>query len=133
MAESRKQRAVAMVEHCEKANADVVETMISDDFTFRLMEGTGEGVTPSSPGPVGKKDSLQFLASVADSTSEGMNLTIDLAIEEGDNVGLFGRSDAHSKTGKAYRNVYCWHFQFNGDKITSFHEYCDTHLSRTIL
>ena len=76
---------------------------------------------------------LGFLGMVREMTRDGMNLTFRQALADGDEVALFGISDALSRSGKIYRNAYCWHLQFSGEKICLMREFYDTALGAVLI
>jgi uncharacterized protein len=49
-------------------------------------------------------------------------------IAEGDWVVIESRGDAITKTGKPYRNTYCYVCRLEGGKVKEVTEYCDTQL-----
>ena len=125
----RKQIALAALAAAESGDAATSERLTTDDFAFQFMQRleSWDGEDGKTTTRVSKAD---FIASgikmVGDLTRAGMNFRVDLLIEEGDHVAIFGESNAVSKAGKPYNNRYCWRFAFEGEKVREFLEFCDT-------
>jgi ketosteroid isomerase-like protein len=127
---TQKQIALDLLKAAESGDAATCERLTTDDFHFQFMQRleswTGEGGQQTT-----RIDKAEFIKTgihmVNDLTRAGMNFKVELAIEEGPNVAIFGESEAVSKkAGNRYNNRYCWRFRFAGDKVAEFWEFCDT-------
>ena len=133
--DEKKQRAAEFLQLCATGQTDKVTSMITDDYYFESMKrvnGPGEEDKPLQ-NIVGREAFLAYAPSVVGRTKSGLNLKVDLAMADGDDVALFGTSNAETLKGKTYSNAYCWFFHFRGDQIAFFREYCDFHLVHTVL
>lgn len=129
----RKQAAARLITDAGQGNTAAVEALITDDFVLEQMERD----PTTSTSPVGVRHDrasyLRFLSAVGAMTQSGMNLSIELIIEEGDNLAVFGTSNATAPSGWVYRNAYCWHLTFRGDKVAQMRDFYDTALGHRLL
>jgi ketosteroid isomerase-like protein len=132
-AEGKKRAAMALVENAGQGNLEAVVPLISDDFVLEQMVRQPEGDYSASGTRYDRESYLGFLGLISQMTRTGMNITFDLTIAEGDNVALFGKSDAVSPQGRIYRNAYCWHLAFAGSRICLMREFYDTALGDYLL
>ncbi len=133
--DERKQRAAEFLQLCATGQTDQVIPMITDDFYFESMKranGPGQEDQPLE-NIVHREPFLAYAPSVVGRTRNGLNLKVDLAMADGEDVALFGTSNAVTLKDKVYSNAYCWFFSFRDDKIWRFREYCDFHLVHTVL
>lgn len=134
MAQSfRKDLAARLIEHAGQGDVEMVEVHLAPDFVLEQMVRDPETHTSADGTRYDRKSYLGFLGAVREMTRTGMNLTIDLVAEDGDNVIVFGTSDAQSPRGWNYRNAYCWHLVFRADKVTLLREYYDTALGHRLM
>ena len=133
--EQQKQRAKELFQATDRADVEAVDAMISDDFTYEVMNRVPISLPTGEPFPsvYDKEAYLGFVRNIGNFTKDGMHLTYERAVSDGPYVALFGESHATVLSGKKYANVYCWLFRFADDKISLVREYCDTHLVRTVL
>ncbi len=133
--DEKKQRAIEFLGLCETGQVDRIAPMITDDYHFESMKRANPPGQEGKPlqNLVDRRAFLDFVPGVISRTQAGLNLTVDLAMADGDDVALFGNSNAVTLKGKTYSNTYCWFFRFTGDKISLFREYCDFHLVHTVL
>ena len=126
---TKKQIALELLAAAESGDAATAERLTTDDFHFQFMQRleSWDGANGQTSTRLNKADFIKNgIVMVGDLTKAGMNFRVDLAIEEGDHVAIFGESNAESKAGKPYNNRYCWRFTFSGDKVCEFLEFCDT-------
>jgi ketosteroid isomerase-like protein len=128
-----KQKAKELVLSAGQGDIDAVAAMISDDFTLEQMVREGQGDYSAAGARYDRDTYLGFLAVVKQLTRAGMNMRFDKALAEGDEVALFGNSDALSPSGRLYRNAYCWLIRFRDGKAVSMQEYYDTALGSALL
>lgn len=125
----KKQIALELLAAAESGDAATSDRLTTDDFHFQFMQRleSWDGEDGKSTTRINKADFINNgIRMVGDLTKAGMNFRVDLLIEEGDHVAIFGESNAESKAGKPYNNRYCWRFTFTGDKVSEFLEFCDT-------
>ncbi len=134
-ANERKQRATEFLTLCSLGQTDKVTGWIADDYYFESMKRANGPGQESEPlvNIVGREDFLAYAPSVVGRTKTGLNLVVETAMADGDDVALFGTSNAVTQKDLVYSNAYCWFFHFRGDKIAFFREYCDFHLVHTVL
>ena len=133
--DEKKQRAAEFLQLCATGQTDKVTSMITDDYYFESMKrknGPGDEDKPLQ-NIVAREAFLAYAPNVVGLTKSGLNLKVDLAMADGDDVAMFGTSNAVTHKDKVYSNSYCWFFHFRGDKIAFFREYCDFHLVHTVL
>ena len=134
-ANQRKQRATEFLTLCSLGQTDRVTDMITDDYVFESMKranGPGQENEPLV-NIVAREAFLAYAPSVVGRTKTGLNLVVETAMADGDDVALFGTSNAVTQKDMVYSNAYCWFFRFRGDRIALFREYCDFHLVHTVL
>ena len=83
------------------------------------------GEVPGLSGKKTKPELAKTLAHLGDYFPNGVKLTADNVIAEGDYVAVEGSSYADLGGGKIYRNTIHWAFKIRGGKIESFKEYLD--------
>lgn len=133
--EGKKQRAIEFLTLCGKGQVEKAIPMITDDYYFESMKRTNPPGQEDQPiqNIVDRETFLAYVPGVLERTQGGLNLKVDSAMGDGDQVALFGTSNAVTLKGKRYSNAYCWYFRFDGDRIALFREYCDFHLVHTVL
>ena len=129
----RKQAATRLITNAGQGNIAEVEALIAEGFVLEQMDH--DPATSTSPAGVrhDRGSYLRFLGQVSAMTKSGMNLSIDLIVEEGDNLAVFGTSNAIAPSGWVYRNAYSWHLTFHGDKVAQMREFYDTALGHRLL
>ena len=128
-----KNAARKLVLSASQGNIEVVADLLADDFWLEQMVRAPEGDYSAAGTRYDRATYLGFLAFVSELTRDGMNLRIDRALAEDDEVALFGTSDARSRKGWIYRNAYCWLIRFRDGKAASMQEYYDTALANALL
>lgn len=133
--QSRKEVAQTFMVALDAGDVELVRSLISDDFHVQFMDQTpifenGGDIPNRMAMPEFLAGGVPLIRSV---TVDGMHFVFTSVVAEGDEVVIFGKSDAQTVTGKAYRNVYAWRIVFSGDKIVELNEFCDTHLARNII
>jgi ketosteroid isomerase-like protein len=129
----RKTIAGALIARAGQGDAASVEPLITDDFVLEQMVRDPEQGTSAAGTTYGRAEYLGFLGAVREMTQSGMNLAVELMVEEGDHVAVFGTSDAASPSGWRYRNAYCWHLVFRGEQVSRMREFYDTALGHRLL
>lgn len=133
MTGSRKEIAQRLLAAAGQGDIAVVEPLISDDFVLEQMVRDPDTGTGPAGTRYDRTQYLGFLGAVSALTRSGMNLTFDRVLEDGDDVVVFGTSDAVSRDGSSYRNAYCWHLVFHDSRVALMREYFDTALGARLL
>lgn len=110
-----------------------VEPLIAADFVLEQMVRDPDAATAPAGTRYDRATYLGFLGAVKAMTRSGMNLSLKRVIEAGDDVVVFGTSDAVAPSGWPYRNAYCWHLTFEKDRIFLMREYFDTALAQRLI
>jgi ketosteroid isomerase-like protein len=133
--DEKKQRATEFLRVCETGQVEKAIAWITDDYYFESMKRANPPGEEGKPlqNIVDRETFIAYVPTVVGRTQNGLNLNVDLAMADGDDVALFGTSNAVTLKDKVYSNAYCWFFHFRGDKIAFFREYCDFHLVHTVL
>jgi ketosteroid isomerase-like protein len=131
--DEKKGMAQRLLHSAGQGDIAAVELLISDDFVLEQMVRQPDGDYTAAGIRYDRATYLRLLGAVRDLTRDGMHLASDLALAEGDHVALFGTSDAVSRDGRIYRNAYCWHIRFRGDRICLMREFYDTALGNWLL
>jgi len=129
----RKQLASRLIDAAGKGDAAIVDSLIADDFVLEQMVRDPATHTSSAGTCYDRATYLGFLGAVRQMTRDGMHLAIELIVEEGDELAVFGTSDAVSPSGWSYRNSYCWRITFRGEQVVRMREYYDTALGNRLL
>ena len=116
-----------------QGDIEAVEPLLSADFTLEQMVRDTEAATAPAGTCYDRANYLGFLGAVKAMTRSGMNLFIESVIEAGDEVIVFGTSDALAPSGWRYRNAYCWRLKFVNGKVANMREYFDTALAARLL
>lgn len=131
--DEKKGMAERLLRSAGQGDVAAVEPLIADDFVLEQMVRRPEGDYSAAGTRYDRATYLALLGHVRALTEDGMNLTCELAIAEGDHVALFGTSDARSRDGRIYRNAYCWHLEFKNHRICRMREFYDTALGNWLL
>jgi ketosteroid isomerase-like protein len=123
----------AILEHVfaetAKGNGGPFVEALADDVSWTIVGTTAWSKTYS-----GKRAVLKELLGPLNAQLESGNfVTASRFIAEGDVVVVEGQGHNTTKTGKAYRNRYCWLFSFREGKVVSLVEYADTALIEAAL
>jgi ketosteroid isomerase-like protein len=110
-----------------------VEPLIAADFVLEQMVRDPDAATAPAGTRYDRASYLGFLGAVKAMTKSGMNLSLERVIEAGDDVVVFGTSDAAAPSGWRYRNAYCWHLVFAGHQVSLMREYFDTALAQRLI
>lgn len=129
----RGQTATRLLAAAGRGDLVAVEPLITEDFVLEQMVRDPDAATAPSGTRYDRATYLGFLGAVLAMTQGGMNLAFERVIEDGDEVIVFGTSDALSPSGWRYRNAYCWRLGFRGDRVVSMHEYYDTALGARLI
>ncbi|RYD64363.1 MAG: hypothetical protein EOP58_09695 [Sphingomonadales bacterium] len=130
---TRKDIARRLLTAAGQGDLATVEPLTAADFALEQMVRDPAAETAPVGTRYDRADYLGFLGAVKQLTRTGMNLSLDRVIEDGDDVVVFGTSDAVSPGGWSYRNAYCWHLVFAGDRVRLMREYFDTALAARLL
>jgi ketosteroid isomerase-like protein len=127
-AAENKQSIKNMFAELAKGNAQAFVGAMTDDVRFTLI-----GTTKFSKVFNGKQELLtKLLGPLNAELVEGITLTPDNLIADGDYVAMQARGKATAKNGKSYNNTYCHVFKFANGKICEVTEYLDTELVTSV-
>jgi ketosteroid isomerase-like protein len=112
-----------MFAELSKGNAEGFLGKFADDVSFTLMGSTRYSGTCN-----GKQEAIAKVLGPLTSQLEGLTITPDNLIAEGDYVVVQSRSDGRVKSGGTYNNHYCQIFRIADGKVREFTEYLDTDL-----
>lgn len=132
-ASTRKDIARRLLFAAGQGEIATVAPLIAEDFVLEQMVREADAETAPAGTRYDRSSYLGFLGAVNGLTRHGMNLTFDLLVEDGDDVVVFGASDAVAPSGWRYRNAYCWRLGFIGNKVNYMREYYDTALGQRLL
>ena len=93
---TKKQIALELLAAAESGDAATSDRLTTDDFHFQFMQRleSWDGEDGKSTTRINKADFINNgIKMVGDLTKAGMNFRVDLAIEEGDHVAIFGESN----------------------------------------
>jgi uncharacterized protein len=127
-AAENKQSIKTMFAELGKGNAAAFLGAMTDDVRFSLI-----GATKFSGVFKGKTELVEkLLGPLNAALTEGIVLTPDNLIADGDFVAMQAHGKAMGKNGKPYNNTYCHVFKFNNGKICEVTEYLDTELVTSV-
>jgi ketosteroid isomerase-like protein len=107
-----------------KGNGRPFREALADDAVWTIFGGTAW-----SRSYTGKAAIITELLGPLSDQLEGDNIIVaERMISEDDLVVVEGRGENRTKTGKAYRNRYCWIIRMAGGKMAEIAEYADTQL-----
>jgi ketosteroid isomerase-like protein len=111
-----------------KGNADAFLGSMSDDVKFTLI-----GNTKFSGVFNGKQEFIaKVLAPLGAALENGLVITPDNLIADGEFVAMQSRGKSTAKNGKSYNNTYCHVFCIANGKIREVTEYLDTELVTSV-
>jgi ketosteroid isomerase-like protein len=111
-----------------KGNADAFLGAMSDDLKFTLI-----GTTKFSGIFNGKQEFIaKVLAPLGAALENGLVITPDNLIADGEFVAMQSRGKSTAKNGKSYNNTYCHVFRITNGKISEVTEYLDTELVTSV-
>lgn len=128
-----KQIAATVIEAAGQGEADKVEPHLAEDFVLEQMVRDPATSTSAAGTCYDRATYLSLLGAVRAMTQDGMNLAVEQIIEDGNNVAVFGTSDARTPSGWVYSNAYCWHLSFRDGRLVRMREYYDTALGNRLL
>jgi hypothetical protein len=103
--------------------------LLADDATWTII-----GSTPWSGTYRGKQAILKDLLGPLRARLESPMRTRALRmIGEGDCIAVEARGENRTKDGIAYKNEYCWIFEFHNGLVANLTEYADTELFTQVL
>ncbi|MDO8432810.1 MAG: nuclear transport factor 2 family protein [Candidatus Binatus sp.] len=127
-ASENKQAIKTMFAELAKGNAQAFLGAMTDDVRFTLI-----GTTKYSRVFNGKQELLEkLLGPLNAELVDGITITPDNLIADGDYVAMQAHGKAMGKNGKPYNNTYCQVFKFTNGKICEVTEYLDTELVTTV-
>ncbi|KJS08602.1 MAG: hypothetical protein VR73_05245 [Gammaproteobacteria bacterium BRH_c0] len=106
-------------------NIPAIMDSLADDATW-WVAGNLPGSGTFSKQQMGEVFQLMSTTLMPD----GLNITLDHAVAEGDFVAAEGHSDARLPNGQSYSNQYHWVFELRDGKVLRAREYLDTHLMK---
>ncbi len=111
-----------------KGNADAFLGAMSDDVKFTLI-----GTTRFSGAFNGKQELVaKLLGPLTAALENGIAITPDNLIADGEFVAMQSRGRATAKNGLPYNNTYCHIFRITNGKIREITEYLDTELVTSV-
>jgi ketosteroid isomerase-like protein len=112
-----------------KGNGRPFVAALAENVTWAIV-----GSTPWSRTYRGKKAVLtELLGPLNAQLANGNTITAHSFVAEGDRVVVEGRGHNTTKSGKPYRNSYCWVFTLSGGQVVEIVEYADTALIESAL
>ncbi|MFA7555804.1 MAG: nuclear transport factor 2 family protein [Spongiibacteraceae bacterium] len=112
----------------EKLNdLDLWQNLISDDATWWLA-----GDLPLSGTYIGKEQIMNNYLAEVDRLLATRNTWINNMYLAGDTVIVEAQTEAMTKKGKPYLNLYAFIFEVSDNRIISVREYLDTESSRQV-
>lgn len=133
--DERKAIAWAFLEAVDRGDQAAVRAMLAEDFLWESVEAATVRIDGRAMPHTLDRDAFVTVAvpAVAAITRDGLHFSEEFSIGEGSRLAIFGRSNAATRDGRPYANIYCWYFEFAGDRISRHREYRDTHMSRAML
>ena len=113
--------AVAFVEGLARGAID--DNLVQPDLDFAAGSETRMGLDQL-------RMMIGFLARIF---PDGLEMTIDSTVEEGDRMALQARSRGVLEDGEIYANKYHYAMRFRGGRLAEVHEYMDTDLVNRLL
>jgi ketosteroid isomerase-like protein len=130
MSSIEKQRALAhkFLENFNRADPEVFEEAVTDNFTFEIVSSMKE-----FPPLRGRREFIEKeVATLRRLFPRGLNLTIQTIICEGPHVAALAHCDTIAHNGKRYQQRYNFYLRFEGELIAEGREYNDTDLIRQV-
>jgi ketosteroid isomerase-like protein len=106
---------------------DLWQKLISDDTTWWLA-----GNLPLSGTYIGKEQIINNYLAEVDKLLAMRKTWINSMFLAGDTVIVEAQTEAMTKKGEPYLNLYAFIFEVSGDRIISVREYLDTESSRKV-
>jgi uncharacterized protein len=128
-ATENKEIAQAAYTELAKGNGKPFLDLLGDDIRWRII-GTTEWSGTWEGKEAVRRDLLDPL--FAQFATPYRNKAIRLVAED-DYVVIECRGDVTTKSGRPYRNTYCYVCRFEGGKVRELTEYCDTELLTKVL
>ena len=125
--EARTETIKQVYKGLEAGDPNPLFEMLDDDMQWTIIgsskySGTFKGV----------QDLVDRLISPLHEQLDGhIHITPENFIADGDFVVVQGRGEAKTATGSTYNNVYCFVFEWRGEKVVKVTEYADTELITT--
>jgi hypothetical protein len=131
-----KAHALKLLHASAAGDVEVARPLITENFHFQFMQKasswSADGKEVSAR--LDKSNYLQYGVPVSKQiTRDGMHFTVEVVLNDGPWIVIFGHSNATSLKGKPYNNNYCWRTRFASDGVEEFREYCDTHHAYEVL
>jgi len=128
-AESNKQAVREMFAAYGAGDIERAFSFYADDVQWTIIGTTSYSGTYSGKQDLGER----LLGKFGQDLEDGLKITIDNLIAEGDYVVLQSHGQAKSKRGVDYNNTYCMVYWFVNGKAARVTEYLDTDLVRRVL
>jgi ketosteroid isomerase-like protein len=126
--EQKSERARKFLENFNRADPQIFDQLISDDFSFEIVSSMQE-----FPPLRGRREFVQKeVATLRRLFPQGLNLIIDTIICDGPHVAALARCDTIAANGRHYQQRYNFYLRFDGDLIAEGREYNDTDLIRKV-
>ena len=124
----QREAARKFLENFNRADPQVFEEAVTDDFTFQIVSSMTE-----FPPLRGRREFVEKeVATLRRLFPQGLNLTVETIICEGPHVAALARCDTVAHNGRRYQQRYNFYLRFEGDRIAEGREYNDTDLIRKV-
>lgn len=126
--EKQRERARQFLENFNRADPQIFDCLITDEFSFRIVSSLDE-FAPLR----GRREFVEReVATLRRLFPQGLNLTIEALISDGPHVAAIAHCDTIANNGKRYQQQYNFYLRFEGDLIAEGREYNDTDLIRKV-
>ena len=126
--EKQRELARQFLENFNRADPDIFNHLIADDFTFEIVSSMNE-----FPPLRGRHEFIEKeVATLRRLFPRGLNLTIERLICDGPHVAALACCDTIANNGKRYQQRYNFYLRFEDDLIAEGREYNDTDLIRKV-
>ena len=124
----QREAARKFLENFNRADPQVFEEAVTDDFTFQIVSSMTE-----FPPLRGRREFVEKeVATLRRLFPQGLNLTVETIVCEGPHVAALAGCDTVAHNGRRYQQRYNFYLRFEGDRIAEGREYNDTDLIRKV-
>jgi ketosteroid isomerase-like protein len=126
--ERQRELARNFLENFNRADPQIFELAITEDFTFDIVSSMAE-----FPPLKGRREFVEReVATLRRLFPQGLNLTIETIVCEGPHVAALAYCDTIAHNGRRYQQRYHFYLRFEGELIAEGREYNDTDLIRKV-
>ena len=115
--EQNKKIALGLLDNLSNGNVDCVLDAMAESATWWA---------PGVSGTKSKREMGELLKNLGAAFTNGLKITVDGSIAEGDRVAIEAHSYGEMVTGKVYQNQYHFLFEVRDGKVQIVKEYMDT-------